>query len=209
MEDKQIDHSRRRFLVAATSVIGAGGLAAAAIPFVGSMNPSAAVAAAAAPVEVDVSKIEPGALITVLWRGRPVWVLHRTADQIARLHDPALLTQLRDPDSREPQQFSRTVANGHRSLEPEYLVVVAICTHLGCVPTYRPDMQPADLGPDWHGGFYCPCHGSRYDLAGRVFKFMPAPLNLPIPPYYFINPKRIRIGETDQGTERNWSPKVW
>ncbi len=204
-----IDLKRRRFLVRATTVIGAGGLALTAIPFIGSMNPSEKVAAAGAPVEVDTDKIEPGALITVLWRGRPVWVLHRTPEQIEGLHDPALRDRLRDPDSREPQQFSEAVRNGHRSLKPEYLVVVAICTHLGCVPTFRPDRAPADLGPDWPGGFYCPCHGSRYDLAGRVYKFMPAPLNLPVPPYSFLAPNRLRIGAAADGSQQNWTPKVW
>ena len=209
MEDNDIDHSRRRFLVTTTSVIGAGGLAVAAIPFIGSLNPGAAVAAAAAPVEVDVTKIEPGALISVLWRGRPVWILHRTPDQIEGLHDSALRDRLRDPDSREPQQFSDAVRNSHRSLKPEYLVVVAICTHLGCVPSFRPDQAPPDLGPDWPGGFYCPCHGSRYDLAGRVYKFMPAPLNLPVPPYSFLAPNRLRIGAAADGSQQNWTPKVW
>ncbi len=209
MQTENIDMRRRRFLTAATAVIGAGGLAAASIPFIGSMNPSAKVAAASAPIEVDVDRIEPGALITVLWRGRPVWVLHRTPEQVARLHDEKLQARLRDPDSREPQQFSDQVANWHRSLRPEVLIVVAICTHLGCVPTYRPDLQPADLGPEWFGGFYCPCHGSRYDLAGRVYKFMPAPLNLPVPPYFFVSKTTVRIGETTDGGERNWSPKVW
>ena len=200
---------RRRFLATACGVIGGGGLVALSIPFINYMKPSKAVRAAGAPIEVDISKLQPGEMLTVLWRGRPIWVLHRTKDQIARLQDPKLRQVLRDPDSREPQQFNKAVENDWRSLKPEYLVTVGICTHLGCVPTYRPEVAPIDLGPDWHGGFFCPCHGSRYDLAGRVYKAMPAPLNLPVPPYHFHSETIITIGEIREGEAINWTPKTW
>ncbi|NOX08600.1 MAG: ubiquinol-cytochrome c reductase iron-sulfur subunit [Gammaproteobacteria bacterium] len=209
MIEKPVDTRRRRFLTAAATVIGVSGLAAVAVPFIRSMNPSAAVNAAGAPVDIDVSKLDPGAMITVSWRGRPVWVLRRTPEQLKTLQDAELLKKLRDPDSREPQQFSDDVANWHRSLDPEYLVLVGICTHLGCVPTYRPDIAPTDLGPTWAGGFLCACHGSLYDLSGRVQKFMPAPLNLPVPPYYFISDTRLLVGELKDKSEQNWNPQVW
>ena len=210
MTDKRtVDRDRRRFLLAAATVAGAGGLAAVSIPFIQSMNPSAAARAAGSAVDADISKLEPGEMITVSWRGRPVWILRRTAEQLAGLREAGLRERLRDPDSREPQQFSEAVANDWRSLKPEYLVVVGICTHLGCVPVYRPDVAPADLGRDWPGGFYCPCHGSRYDLAGRVYKHMPAPLNLPVPPYRYTAPTVVRVGEAKKGEDTNWSPKAW
>ena len=195
--------------MAAATVAGAGGLAVASIPFIQSMNPSAAARAAGAAVDADISKLEPGEMITVSWRGRPVWILRRTPEQLEGLRDAGLLARLRDPDSREPQQFSEVVANGWRSLKPGYLVVVGICTHLGCVPVYRPDVAPADLGPAWPGGFYCPCHGSRYDLAGRVYKHMPAPLNLPVPPHRYTAPTVVRVGEAKKDETSNWSPKAW
>jgi len=209
MKEDAVDKRRRRFLITAVTVVGAGGIAALAIPFIKSLDPSAAVTAAGAPVEVDISKLEPGAMITVLWRGRPVWVLRRTEDQLRVLQDPGLVKRLRDPDSRESQQFGASVANWHRSLNPEYLIVVGICTHLGCVPDYRPDIAPTDLGPAWRGGFYCPCHGSRYDLSGRVFDNMPAPLNLPVPPYYFKRTTLVRVGELKNKSDQNWSPQTW
>lgn len=209
MEDDSVDKRRRRFLIAAASAVGGGGAAIVAIPFIQSLEPSAAAAAAGAPVDVDISKLEPGAMITVSWRGRPVWVLRRTEEQLRVLQDPGLVKRLKDPDSREPQQFGAEVANWYRSLKPEYLVIVGICTHLGCVPDYRPDVAPADLGPEWPGGFYCPCHGSRYDLAGRVFDHMPAPLNLPVPPYYYRKDSLVRVGELGDKSDQNWSPRVW
>lgn len=208
-EDNQVDLKRRRFLVAGTSVVGAAFVATAAYPFVSSMEPSAGALAAGAPVEADISKLEPGALMTVSWRSRPVWILRRTPEQLKTLQDPKLVANLKDPDSQQPQQFGPPVTNWHRSIKPEVFVTVAICTHLGCVPTYRPDVAPPDLGPSWEGGFFCPCHGSRYDLSARVMDGSPAPLNLPVPPYYFISDNKLRIGELEGGAEQNWHPDTW
>lgn len=183
--------SRRHFLTVSTAAIGGVGLVATAIPFMASMSPSERARAAGAPVEADTSNIAPGALVTVEWRGRPVWILHRTSEQIASLgaHDD----QLADPASRVRQQPAYT-ANPARSLKPEFLVLTAICTHLGCIPSYRPEAGAADLGDDWPGGFYCPCHGSKFDLAGRVFKNVPAPSNMEVPPHSFRGAGKLLIG---------------
>ncbi|MEJ2360557.1 MAG: ubiquinol-cytochrome c reductase iron-sulfur subunit [Gammaproteobacteria bacterium] len=205
-DQDKINLKRRRFLIATTTITGGTIVGVAAAPFVFSMEPSAAAVAAGAPIEVDISKIAPGELITVKWRARPVWVLNRTRPQLNEL--PKLDPRLKDPDSKQPQQIAACV-NGYRSLKPKYFICVAICTHLGCVPTYRPDIAPPDLGPNWEGGFFCPCHGSRYDLAGRVFDGSPAPLNLPVPPHYYINETTVRIGELKGGGEKNWHPKTW
>jgi len=203
---EEVDPTRRRFLVATTTVIGGALVGTALVPFIESMEPSAAAVAAGAPVDVDISKVEPGALITVMWRSRPVWVLNRTDKQLQEL--PKLDPRLKDPDSEQPQQIP-SCKNGHRSLKPQYFMCVAICTHLGCVPTYRPEIAPPDLGPKWEGGFFCPCHGSRYDLAGRVFKGSPAPLNLPVPPHFYVNDTTLRVGELEGGGDENWHPATW
>ncbi|HKK06487.1 MAG TPA: ubiquinol-cytochrome c reductase iron-sulfur subunit [Gammaproteobacteria bacterium] len=203
---EEVDPTRRRFLVATTSVIGGAIVAAAVVPFIESMEPSDAAVAAGAPIDLDISKIEPGALVTAKWRSRPIWVLNRTDSQLQEL--PKLDPRLKDPHSKEPQQIP-SCANGQRSLKPKYFVCVAICTHLGCVPTYRPEIAPPDLGPNWEGGFFCPCHGSRYDLAGRVFKGSPAPLNLPVPPHYYVSDTKLRVGELEGGGEQNWQPATW
>ena len=192
MANSGVDKNRRRFLVAATSVVGAGGVAAVATPFLSSMSPSARALAAGAPVEYNVSKVEPGQQVRVMWRGKPVWVVNRTEQMLADL--PSLDSRLKDPTSELPQQ-PEYAKNGHRSRKPEYLVLVGICTHLGCSPSYRPEVAPADLGADWKGGWYCACHGSRFDLAGRVFKNVPAGSNLEVPPYYFMDDQTILIGE--------------
>jgi ubiquinol-cytochrome c reductase iron-sulfur subunit len=156
------------------------------------MAPSEAARAAGAPVEVDTGRAEPGALVTVEWRGRPVWIMRRTDAMLASLdkHND----QLVDPKSTQPQQ-PPYVANPTRSINPTLFVVTGICTHLGCVPSYRPEPGAADLGADWPGGFYCPCHGSKFDLAGRVFKNVPAPTNLEIPPHTYLTDTRLLIGE--------------
>ncbi|MES2365329.1 MAG: ubiquinol-cytochrome c reductase iron-sulfur subunit [Pseudomonadota bacterium] len=201
-----MDFSRRRFLTAAVSIVGGIGLTITAIPFVDSMEPSARALAAGAPVDIDISKIEPGQLITSVWRSRPVWVLHRTPAQLAVL--PSLNGQLRDPLSKEPQQVPYC-QNIHRSIKPEYFVCIGICTHLGCIPDYRPQIAAPDLGPSWKGGFLCPCHGSRYDLAGRVFQDVPAPMNLPVMPYFYISNAVLRVGTDQSGKEDNWEPAIW
>lgn len=200
---------RRRFLTAATTVVGGVIVGLAVTPFIRSMEPSLLAKAAGAPIDVDVSKIEPGQLITVMWRSRPIWVLHRSPAQLKTLQDPALIKTLKDPDSKEPQQFGAPVVNWHRSLKPELFVAVAICTHLGCIPTYRPQVAPPDLGPSWVGGFFCPCHGSRYDLAARVIDGSPAPLNIPVPPYHYVSDTLVRVGALKGGKDQNWQPAIW
>ena len=189
----EADLSRRHFLTVATSVAGGVGVVLAATPFVASFRPSARAQALGGPIEVDISKLEDGAMVRVVWRGRPVWVLRRNADMMTRLQSvPA--ANLKDPDSEESEQpaYARNPA---RALKPDILVVVGNCTHLGCAPIERFDVAPADLGPDWVGGFYCPCHGSRFDLAGRVIVGSPAPTNLPIPPYRFVGDNLVLIGD--------------
>lgn len=187
-----VDTGRRWFLTKAAAVAGAVGAGAAVTPFIASMQPSAKARAAGAPVEVDIAQIEPGQLIRVMWRGKPVWILQRSPETLATLK--TLDEKLRDPRSLESEQPA-SAANEWRAIKPEIFVAVGICTHLGCSPTYRPDMAPADLGPDWKGGFFCPCHGSRFDLAGRVYKGVPAPTNLEIPPHYYLSDTRLLIGE--------------
>jgi ubiquinol-cytochrome c reductase iron-sulfur subunit len=193
MTNEGVDLDKRRFLTQAAVVIGAVGTGAVTVPFISSMKPSAKAEALGAPVDVDISKIDPGQMIRVLWRGKPVWILHRTPNSLAIL--PTLEDQLRDPGSKESEQPKATI-NEYRSIKPEIFVAIGICTHLGCSPVYRPEIAPADLGPDWKGGFFCPCHGSRFDLAGRVYKSVPAPTNLVIPPYYYASDTRIVIGLT-------------
>ena len=189
--------TRRHFLTVATAVTGVAGLTAAAVPFVASFRPSARAQALGAPVEVDVSKIEPGALLRVEWRGRPIYVLHRTDRMLQQLDKVA--AQLADPSSEESIQPSYA-QNEFRSIRPNILVLEGVCTHLGCAPLPRFEVAPADLGPDWAGGFYCPCHGSKFDLAGRVYAGVPAPTNLTVPPYRFLNDSTILIGSDTGNT---------
>ncbi len=195
MSTEGVDKGRRRFLTAATTVVGAVGAGYAVTPFVMSMLPSARAQAAGAPVEADVSKLEPGQMMTVEWRGKPVWIVRRTEQNIKDL--PTLDDQLLDPTSDASNQQPEYAKNSLRTREDhkEFLVLVGICTHLGCSPTYRPDIAPADLGPEWKGGFFCPCHGSRFDLAGRVFSGVPAPKNLEVPPYMFLSETQILVGD--------------
>lgn len=196
MSETSVDSSKRRFLVTMTSA--AGGVAALGVvtPFVMSMLPSARAKAAGAPVEVDLSKIEPGAKIDVEWRGKPVWVVNRTKEMLDMLakHDD----KLTDPGSENTSQQPDYCKNPTRSIKPQYLIVVGICTHLGCSPTFRKELGPADLGADWPGGWFCPCHGSRFDLAARVFNGSPAPTNLVIPPHKYLSETMVLVGE-DQG----------
>lgn len=189
-QEPPIDEQRRRFLLTSTCVLGGVSALCALTPFVSSWLPSAKAEAAGAPVEVDLSKMEPGEQVTVEWRGKPVWIIRRTPEMLKHLADDK--AGLRDPDSLVEQQPSYA-KNEYRSIKPEYLVLVGICTHLGCSPKYKP--YEKELGPDWPGGFYCPCHGSTFDLAGRVFKSVPAPINLEVPPYRFISEHVIVIGE--------------
>jgi ubiquinol-cytochrome c reductase iron-sulfur subunit len=195
MSGDGVDIGKRRFLVAATTVVGGIGAVYAAVPFLASWLPSERAKALGAPVEADISKLESGQMLRVQWRGKPVWIVKRTEDMLATL--PALKSQLRDPDSEEPQQ-PPYAENTPRSIRPEILVAVGICTHLGCSPLFQPEAAPQPFDANWKGGFYCPCHGSRFDLAGRVYKGVPAPLNLEIPPHKYISETLILIGE-DKG----------
>ncbi|MBK6618881.1 MAG: ubiquinol-cytochrome c reductase iron-sulfur subunit [Nitrosomonas sp.] len=182
---------RRRFLLVTTSIAGAIAGVGVATPFLRSMMPSERAKAAGAPVEVDIGKLEPGMLLTVEWRGKPIWVLRRTEAMLETLEK--LNAQLADPDSLREQQPAYA-KNLTRSIKPEFLVVEGVCTHLGCAPTFRKDIAPADLGTDWLGGFFCPCHGSKFDLAGRVYSGVPAPTNLVVPPYTYLSDSSLLIG---------------
>jgi ubiquinol-cytochrome c reductase iron-sulfur subunit len=187
MSTEDADNNRRRFLTAATVVVGAVGTVAVAVPFLGSWNPSARAKTAGAPVKADISKLEPGQQIIVKWRGKPVWVVRRDEQALATL--PKVADQLRDPDSDDSAQ-PEYAKNEYRSRKPEYLIIEGICTHLGCSPTYQ-----REITADFQGGFFCPCHGSKFDFAGRVYQGVPAPLNLPVPPHYFVSDGVILIGE--------------
>ncbi len=188
---EDVDLSRRHFLGVATAVTGGVGAVFAATPFLASWQPSARAQALGAPVEVDIGKLEPGALLKVEWRGKPVWILRRTDVMLERVRETD--AEVRDPASEQPQQ-PEYARNEYRAIKPEILIVVGSCTHLGCSPIERFDLAPADLGPDWRGGFYCPCHGSKFDLSGRVYKGVPAPLNLPVPPHRYLSDSVILIG---------------
>ncbi|MGC9457206.1 MAG: ubiquinol-cytochrome c reductase iron-sulfur subunit [Halothiobacillaceae bacterium] len=196
MPDNNVSTGRRRFLTGAATVVGGVGLGFVAVPFLASFKPSAKAEAAGAPVDVDVSKLAPGQMVTVEWRGRPVYVVHRTEAMIKTL--PGMTDRLRDPNSEVATQQPEFAVNEWRSRKPEHLVVIGICTHLGCAPTYRPDVAPADLGENWRGGFFCPCHGSSFDLAGRVYRGVPAPTNLVVPPYYYRDDAIIRVGGEEE-----------
>ena len=191
IDKKKEMNSRRRFLITATSIAGGIASAAVATPFVMSMMPSERAKAAGAPVEVDITKLEPGMLLLVEWRGKVVWILDRTPEMLANLKK--LEDQLADPKSEKTQQ-PQYAQNETRSIKPALLVVEGVCTHLGCSPVYRKDIAPADLGADWLGGFFCPCHGSKFDLAGRVYKHVPAPTNLVVPPHTYLSDTRLLIG---------------
>ncbi len=192
-ESEQIDGGRRHFLLVATTVTGVAGLAATAVPFLASWKPSARAQALGAPVEQDISKLEPGAILKVNWRGQAIYIVRRTPEMLSTLTNPEVVSRLRDPESEESEQPEYT-KNDARSLRPEYLVLIGVCTHLGCAPLDRFQPDDPELGADWPGGFYCPCHGSRFDLAGRVFKDVPAPTNLRVPPYRFMTESVIQIG---------------
>ena len=187
--------ARRKFLVGATTVMGALGAVGVATPFVSSWNPSAKAKAAGAPVKVDISKILPGEQIRAEWRGKPVFVLRRTSEMLENLKTQD--ERLADPASQLPQQPTYAT-NETRSISPEIAVIVGICTHLGCSPQFRPELSALDLGNDWLGGYFCPCHGSKFDLAGRVYKSVPAPTNLIVPPHSFESDNLLVIGVDEE-----------
>ncbi|HZV97753.1 MAG TPA: ubiquinol-cytochrome c reductase iron-sulfur subunit [Methylophilaceae bacterium] len=192
----QVDQGKRRFLIAATTAMGGIAATAIAVPFISSMLPSERAKAAGAPVEADISKIEPGAMITVEWRGKPVWIVNRTQemlDALSRHND-----KLSDPKLEVVTQQPDYCNNPARSVKPNLMVLVGICTHLGCSPSPKLEAN-GDMGSDWPGGFFCPCHGSRFDLAGRVFKGSPAPINLVVPPHKYLSDAILLIGEDDKG----------
>ena len=196
MAKQEVDQSKRKFLIAATSVAGGVAAAAVAVPFVTSMMPSERAKAAGAPVEADISKIESGSMITVEWRGKPVWIVNRSQAMLDTLanHDD----KLSDPKLEVTSQQPEYCANPARAIKSNIMVLVGICTHLGCSPS--PKLQTgADMGADWPGGFFCPCHGSKFDLAGRVFKGSPAPINLVVPPHKYISDAVLLIGADDKG----------
>lgn len=192
----QVDKNKRRFLIAATSAIGVVGAAAVAVPFVKSMLPSERAKAAGAPVEVDIGKVEPGAMVTVEWRGKPVWIVNRTQEMLDKLgnHNDQLSDPMLEVSTQQPDYCN----NPGRSVKSNIMVVVGICTHLGCSPS--PKLQAGgDMGDTWPGGFFCPCHGSKFDLAGRVFKGSPAPINLEVPPHKYVSDTVLLIGEDGKG----------
>ena len=196
MSNDGVNEGRRRVLTALTSVVGAAGVVGAAVPFVGSWNPSAKAKAAGAPVEVNISKLQPGQMVTIEWRGKPVYVVRRTPEALASLNK--VEGELRDPVSDKSVQPEYT-KNGTRAIKEEVLILLGLCTHLGCAPTYRPDVGAEDLGgASWLGGFFCRCHGSKFDLAGRVLKGVPAPTNLEIPPHKYLSDDVVRIGEDQE-----------
>ena len=194
VDDSKRSSDRRRFLVGATATVGVVGAAAASWSLLSSLRPSAAARISGGPVRVDVDAIRPGNQVTLSWRGKPVWVLHRTPEILERLAHPHLSERLRDPDSEVVTQQPGYAQNTWRSIRPEYLVVIALCTHLGCIPTFRPRVSPEDLGSEWMGGYFCPCHKSKFDLAGRAYKAVPAPTNLVVPPYHYPEPGIVEIG---------------
>jgi ubiquinol-cytochrome c reductase iron-sulfur subunit len=186
--------TRRDFLYLATASAGVIGAASTLIPLIGQMNPDASTIAAGGPVDLDLANIQPGQQVVVFWRDTPILVVNRTPPILQTLQDQTLVSQLADPQSVELQQ-PPYADNWHRSVKPEYGVMVGICTHLGCIPKFEPLPNATEPALNWQGGYFCPCHGSKYDLAGRVFSGVPAPYNLPVPPYHFVNDKTIRIGE--------------
>ena len=197
MSDNTVDTARRRFLTGTTAVIGGLGAAAAAIPFVASFQPSAKAKAIGAPIKVDIAKLEPGQRVTHKWRGQPVWIVRRTPEMLDKLKSLGDDT-LRDPNSEESVQ-PEYATNVWRSQKEEYLILVGLCTHLGCSPSFMPEVGAEQMGSDWPGGFFCPCHGSKFDLAGRVYAGVPAPTNMRVPPYRFESDTQIVIGEDAGG----------
>jgi len=197
MAESKVDDRKRRFLLAASSALGGVSVIGVAVPFLASMLPSARARAAGAPVEVDISKVEPGMMIRAEWRGKPIWVVRRTPEMLEEVRKAdALVADPNSDHSRQPEYAK----NEFRAIKQEYLVLVGICTHLGCSPSDKLQAGPASgMGENWPGGFLCPCHGSKFDLSGRVFKDVPAPTNLEVPPYKFLSDTRLLVGEDGKG----------
>ena len=195
MANDGVDTGRRRFLTATTAVVGGAGIAVAAVPFIKSWLPSARAQTAGAPVEADISKLEDGQMVMYEWRGQPIWIIRRTKAQLDAL--PSQDGRLRDPKSTNAEQQPAFAQNEYRSLKPEILVLVGLCTHLGCAPKLHAELKPEPFDAEWKGGFFCPCHKSRFDMAGRVYAGVPAPTNLVVPPYRFIDDGHIMIGVSE------------
>lgn len=196
MNNDGVNQGRRRFLIATTSVGGGVGAVGVAVPFVKSWNPSEKAKAAGAPAKADISKIAPGEMIVVEWRGKPVYVVRRTDESVAMLE--GLNEELKDPDNADEGQQPEYAKNTNRSLKPEYVVIEGVCTHLGCAPKFFPEVKPEPFEENWKGGFFCPCHGSKFDLAGRVFKGSPAAKNLKIPPHSYVDENTLIIGVDEE-----------
>lgn len=196
MSNQGVDPGRRRFLTLTTSVVGGAGVVAAAWPFLASLKPSERAKALGAPVAIDISAVEAGQRITVAWRGKPVWVIKRTPEMLASL--PQVDADLLDPQCQAQQQPDY-VKGEARAIKPEIMVLIGVCTHLGCSPIFRPDHPAPEIAANWQGGFYCPCHGSKFDLSGRVYKGVPAPLNMVVPPYHFASDTLVVVGEDPKG----------
>lgn len=196
--------TRRDFLLLVATAVGAVAVVATGYAVVNSLNPAADILAAGGPVDVDISKIAPGQQLVVQWRGKPIFVVDRTPVLLKELQNKQLVDRLSDPNSDTDQQppYAR---NWHRSINPTYAILVGVCTHLGCIPLFYPKPDPTNPAPNWLGGYFCPCHGSKYDLAGRVYSGVPAPYNLPVPPYHFPDNKTVRIGEDPPGQNWNFS----
>jgi ubiquinol-cytochrome c reductase iron-sulfur subunit len=195
MTESKKPSNRRKFLTNLTQVLGGVGGVFSLIPFLKTMSPSARARSAGAPIEIDISNLPPGSYKVVEWRGKPVWIVRRTQNMIDKTLEED--NQLSDPKSLEEHQPNYT-KNKFRSIKPEYLVLLGVCTHLGCSPLYKPNAKSKELGLNWKGGFFCPCHGSKFDLSGRVHKGMPAPYNLEVPPYYFVSETKIIVGENGE-----------
>ena len=193
---EQTDLGRRRFLTATCAVVGGSGVAVAAIPFLSTFQPSAKALSAGAPTVADVSKIAEGGQLIEVWRKRPVWIIRRSKETLAALAGED--ARLKDPKNENPEQQPKYANNAYRSIKPELLVLVGSCTHLGCSPKYHPELQPESWDSEWKGGFYCPCHNSKFDMAGRVYNGSPAPTNLVVPPYRFVDDGTIIIGEDQE-----------
>ena len=196
MSDLEVDKGKRGFLIGATGVVGGIAAAATAVPFAGSMLPSERAKAAGAPVEADISKLAPGEMQIVEWRGKPVWIVNRTKEMLEGIKKSD--SKVSDPKSEVPLQ-PEYAKNEYRSIKPEIAVIEGVCSHLGCSPQFKSVEAKGEMGMEWNGGFFCPCHGSKFDFAGRVFAGSPAPVNLKVPPYKFVGDNKVIIGDDSKG----------